>query len=340
MTANTVQKTKRRGIGEQLPATVAELLMDQFNVIARWQAKRYGFTDDQLRQRLDVRGPWQKVLPGIYVAATGTVTTEQRQMAALLYAGYGAVLTGAAAVRRHKLACAGGNDVEVLVPMSSRVKGHGYVRILRTKRMPSGTLAIRGLVYAPLARAVGDAARAMLKPEEVRSLVSEALQKGLGLTLEDLVKELRAGPAVGSGLFKAALTELASGVRYEAERNLKACIDRSDLPQPVYNARLYLPDGTFLATTDAWWPDAGVAGEVDSVQYHTSVRDYQRTLERRNRMEAAGIRVLQFLPKDIKSKWPTYYKEIHSALAHGTKSAPPRVISAPGLTDNSDGAIA
>ena len=152
--------------------------MDQFNVIARWQAKRYGLTDGQLRQRLGVGGPWQRILPGIYVAATGTVTTEQRQMAALLYAGQGAVLTGAAAVRQHRLACAGGNDVEVLVPMSSRVKGYGYVRIRRTKRMPSGTLSIKKLVFAPLDRAVGDAARAMLKPEEVRALVSEALLRG------------------------------------------------------------------------------------------------------------------------------------------------------------------
>ena len=157
--------------------------------------------------------------------------------------------------------------------------------------------------------------------------------------LEDLINELRAGPAAGSGLFKAALAELSSGVRYAAECNLKACIDRSGLPRPVYNARLYLPDGTFLAMTDAWWPHAGVAGEVDSVQYHTSVRDYERTLERRNRMEAAGIRVLQFLPRDIKPKWPAYYKEIQSALAHGAKN-PPCIITAPGPTDNSNDAIA
>jgi hypothetical protein len=89
MTANTVQKTRRRGIGEQLPATMDELLMDQFNVIARWQAKRYGLTDDQLRRKLGAGGLWQKILPGIYVAATGMATIEQRQMAALLYAGPG-----------------------------------------------------------------------------------------------------------------------------------------------------------------------------------------------------------------------------------------------------------
>jgi hypothetical protein len=250
-------------------------------------------------------------------------------MAALLFAGRGAVLTGAAAVRRHRLACAGGNDVDVLVPMSSRVHGHGYVRVQRTSRMPSGAFSVRNLAFAPLARAVADAARAMLKPEDVRAVVSEALQKGFDCALEDLTRELRDGPAAGSAPLRAALAELACGVRFEAERNLKTCIDRSDLPRPMYNARLYLPDGTFLAMSDAWWPDAGVAGEADSVQYHLSARDYERTLTRRNRMEAAGIRVLQFLPRDIKPKWPLYYREIQSALAHGAKGSPPPIIAVP-----------
>ncbi len=95
----------------------------------------------------------------------------------------------------------------------------------------------------------------------------------------------------------------------------------AELLQDQYN--------TFLAMSDAWWPDAGVAGEADSVQYHLSARDYERTLTRRNRMEAAGIRVLQFLPRDTKPKWPPYHREIQSALAHGAKSSPPRIIAVP-----------
>jgi hypothetical protein len=57
----------------------------------------------------------------------------------------------------------------------------------------------------------------------------------------------------------------------------------------MYNARLYLLDGTFLAMPDAWWPRAGVAGEVDSLRHHILAKDHEETMARRNRMEAAGV---------------------------------------------------
>ena len=59
----------------------------QHNVVARRQAFAVGMTIAALRHRLRADGPWQIVLPGVYLAATGAATTDQRDMAALLYAG-------------------------------------------------------------------------------------------------------------------------------------------------------------------------------------------------------------------------------------------------------------
>lgn len=314
---------------DPLPERLADLLESQYNVISRRQAAKYGFTEAQLRHRLRPGGPWQKILPGVYSTETGTVTQDQRQMAALLHAGPKAVITGAAAVRRHRIDCAGGNDVEVLVPAKSRVQGHGYVRIQHTARLPLSTFSTRKIVFAPLSRAVGDAARAMLKPEEVRALISEAVHKSRNCTVEDLIAELEAGPRPGSGLFRSSLAEISEGIRSEAERDLKLCIDRSDLPTPMYNARLYLPDGTFLAMPDAWWPRAGVAGEVDSLSHHILAKDHAETMARRNRMEAAGVRVLQFLPSDIKSRWPVHYQDLREVIAKGMQRPPIPVIAVP-----------
>ena len=47
-------------------------------------------------------------------------------------------------------------------------------------------------------------------------------------------------------------------------------IGRSDLPEPMYNAELFTPDGTFLGIADVWWQRAGVVAEVDSRRYHLS----------------------------------------------------------------------
>ena len=44
-------------------------------------------------------GPWQPLLPGIYLAmAGGLPTVAQREMAALLYAGPASMITGSAAL--------------------------------------------------------------------------------------------------------------------------------------------------------------------------------------------------------------------------------------------------
>jgi len=172
-----------------------------------------------------------------------------------------------------------------------------------------------------------------VRPEDVRALACATVQQA-NVSLKDLISELNAGPITGSGLLRAAIAELIDGVRSEAERDLKVRIDRSSLDKPMYNARLYLADGTFLCIADLWWPRAGVAGEVDSRQYHLSGKDHEYTVDRHNKMEAVGIHVLHFRPADIKPKWNDIYRNLRNAIAEGTRRPPLRIIAVPsGVTD-------
>jgi hypothetical protein len=314
---------------EPLPKTLAELLERQYYVIAREQALQYKITQAQIRHRLEPGGSWQKMLPGVYSTLTGQISPDQLQMGALLFAGPGAVLTGAHAVRRHRLICAGGNEVDVLVPSSCQVSSFGYARIYRTRRMPGRTLSTRGIRFVPLVRAVGDAARLMVKADEAKALVCEAMQKGR-CSLEELIAECATGPSIGSRIFRTALAELGEDIRSQAENDLKTRVERSDLDKPMYNARLYLPDGTFLGMVDEWWPRAGVGLEVDSRQYHMSRKDYSDSTDRHNRIEAAGARLLHVLPVDVKEKWkPTIYENLRAAIASGKRRPPPEIIAVP-----------
>jgi hypothetical protein len=195
-------------------------------------------------------------------------------------------------------------------------------------RMPTSVSFSKGIKFAPLARAVGDAARLMLQRDHVQSVVCAAVQKGK-CPPEDLIAELRAGPAAGSALFRAALAGLVAGIRSEAEQDLKYRIERSGLDQPMYNANLYLPDGTFLGTVDEWWQRAGVALEVDSLQYHFKAADYLMTTRRHNRIEAAGVNLLHFLPMDIKQDWLQIRTTIRDAIASGLRRPPLPIIAVP-----------
>jgi hypothetical protein len=300
---------------------LARILRRQYDVLSRSQALECGMTRGTIEYRLRPDGPWRQILPAVYLTVTGTATADQRDMAALLYAGPQSVITGAVAVRRHNVRCAGLNVLDVLVPAGSRRKSTGYVQIQRTTRMPADLYTTGPIRFTSLARAVADAARGMTRFSDAQALVCEAVQRGR-CTLQELVGELNEGPTPGRRWYRMALAEIGEGIRSAAEAQLKALIDRSDLERPLYNADLYTLDGTFLGRPDAWFQRAGVAGEVDSRQYHLAAKDYENTTERHNRMEGAGIHVLHWLPSTIKTKPRRVIADLRDAIAAGITRPP------------------
>src|SRR5437763_15220253 len=92
------------------------VLQAQRQVITRTQALLCGMPHSTVERYAAPAGRWQRLLPGVYLALTGTATRDQRDMAALLYAGGRSLLTGAAAMRRHYLRPAGPALVGVLIP--------------------------------------------------------------------------------------------------------------------------------------------------------------------------------------------------------------------------------
>ena len=300
---------------------LARIARGQYDVVARSQALECGMTRGTIEYRLRPDGPWRQILPGVYLTVTGSVSQEQRETAALLYAGPRSVITGAVAVRRHNLRCAGLNILDVLVPADTHRKSTGFVQIQRTTRMPETLYTTGPLRFTSPARAVADAARGMTRFSDVQALVCEAVQRGR-CTLEELVQELDQGPSSGRRWYRMALAEVSEGIRSAAEAQLKSLIDRSDLERPVYNADLYTLDGIFLGRPDAWFESAGVAGEVDSREYHMGAKDYEETTRRHNRMEAAGIHVLHWLPSTIRAEPHRVLADLRSAIAAGNKRPP------------------
>jgi hypothetical protein len=267
-------------------------------------------------------------LPGIYATTTGDATPDQRATAALLHAGPRSVITGATAVRRHRLRCAGLNEIEVLVPTDVRRQSASFVRVIHTSRMPEKYYSTGQIRFALPPHAVADAARGMARLSDVRAVVAEAVQHGR-CSLETLIRELNEGPSAGSRLYRIALGEIGDGIRSAAEADLKELIDRSDLEKPMYNPELYAYDGMFIGIPDAWWQRAGVAAEVDSRQYHLSPDDHERTTMRHNRMEAHGISVLHFLPSTLKSKSPTVVRDLRGAIKSGNRKPPLPIVAIP-----------
>jgi hypothetical protein len=296
------------------------ILEQQLYVITRPQALAVGLTRHALGHRLRVGGPWRSILPGIYVAATGTPTTLQRQMAALLHAGDGSLITGQAALRHHHIWGPDAEVVDVLVPTSRRRSDPEFVRLHRTVRMPERSWQVGPLRLALPARAVADTVRGMDSLRDVRAVVADAVQRG-SCQIHQLHAELLAGPNVGSALFREALTDVADGIRSTAEADLKDLLTKSRVPMPLFNPGLYDGD-TFIARPDAWWPDFGIAVEVDSREWHTSPEDHANTLARGRRLGVYQIVVLRFTPKQIRTQPAQVIAEIRAAL-EGARGRPP-----------------
>jgi hypothetical protein len=146
----------------------------------------------------------------------------------------------------------------------------------------------------------------------VRTIVAAALQRR-AVSVADLADEIRTGPTSGSARVGAVLSEAAAGVRSSAEADLLKLVRGSDLPEPLYNPTLYLGD-EFIAIPDAWWPDVGVAVEIDSRRWHLSPTDWERTMARHSRMSALGIIVLHYPPRRLRAEPRIVVAEIKSTL--------------------------
>jgi hypothetical protein len=166
-------------------------------VASRRQLLALGMSDRAMQYRVRRGGPWQVLLPGVYLAASGFPSMSQKELAAMLYAGPGSLITGPVALLHHSI------------------------------------------------------------------------------------------------------------------RTGAAAVEAIDVLVPADRQRL------FLGKPDGWWPDAGVAGEVDSRAWHLSPDDWDRTRRRHDLMGAAGIIVLHFSPRELRREPAKVTELIKGALERG-----------------------
>jgi len=213
------------------------------------------------------------------------------------------------------------NDViDLLVPADRQRLSTGFARLHRTARMPDRAVSSGPVRLAPMPRAVADTARQFTELRNVRAVVAEAVQRGR-CTISELSGELRDGPIRGSAKFRSVLAEVADGIRSTAEGDLCDLIATARLPMPLFNPSLYAGD-VFLGKPDAWWPDAGVAAEADSREWHLSPADWDRTRRRHQLMGAAGIISLHFSPREIRREPAMVAQRIREALKSGLTRPP------------------
>jgi len=301
-------------LGERFPGGVAP----------REALVALGMSHSTISARCRPGKPWQRPIPGVIVFSNAALTRQQLRRAALVHAGPEAVITGVEAARLHGVRrLPVERKIHVLVPHKSGVASWGFAVVERTTHLPEAE-KINGLPVAPLARALFDAARHLNRLDEVRAMIADAVQRGL-CDPSDLEREIVEGTTIGSALSRRVVHEMEEGVRSATESWARSVVQRSRLPEPLWNARLHGTDNEFLGTTTAYWAQTGVALQLDCPEFHPRPAETPDSARTMATLTAAGVAVIQVEPSQLRDTPLSVIRDLRAAYQTAAGRPPPNV---------------
>ncbi|MFD9289314.1 hypothetical protein ACFWBV_13705 [Streptomyces sp. NPDC060030] len=262
-------------------------------------------------------GPWQQLLPSVYLLHRGAPTNDDRVRGALLYAGrppgaarravpaqhgpgYGeSMVTGLTALALYGFSSAPTmialHRIDVLVPRTRRLRSTRFVQVIRSADLPRPQRRL-GVPLAPVERALADAVASLTDASTVRRILTEAVRGG-HCEPGSVVRELDDAKLLGRAHVVDAVDALLVEGRAVAEGRLYGMVRSHGLPQPLWNVELSLPGGGFLGGVDAYWPEQAVALEIGT----RSPRE-ERVLHtaERERLERLGVAVVRVTPRQLR----------------------------------------
>ncbi|MDK1474425.1 hypothetical protein QNO07_13515 [Streptomyces sp. 549] len=274
-----------------------------------------GVTAGTVQERCRPGGPWQLLLPGVCLLHPGPATSEERLHAVLLWADRGPVpaqggpgmITGMAALALHGLTSAPGlralEHIDLLVPRTRRLRSTGWVRVVRGQALPHAE-QVTGLPVAPVARALADAVARITDEVLVRRLLTEAVRGG-HCEAQAVVEELRRARLLSRPQVADVVGTLTAEGRATAEGRLYDLVRSHHLPQPCWHVDLRLPAGPHLGGVDAYWPEHGVALELDWRDTEPAPADadahWAECARKRETLERLGVTVLHVTPEKLRN---------------------------------------
>ncbi|MGW8380280.1 hypothetical protein [Streptomyces sp. ODS28] len=306
-------------------------------VLSSRALREHGVSAAEANARCRPGGPWQMLLPGVYLLHPGPPTSEERLRAVLLYAGRQlipeqagpggrlpgpaprreAMITGRAALNLHGFASVPPlrslDEIDVLVPRTRRLRSVGCARVVRGHVLPSPQ-EVTGLPVAPVERALADAAGECSDPVTVRRMLTEAVRGG-HCEAHAIVRELNQARLLTVPHVVDAVEGLIAESRALAEGALYEMVLRYGLPDPCWNVDLRLPGGPPLGGVDAYWPDHAVALELDTrTSPGPGDERWSEYTRKREALEGLGLTVVHLTPRKLRESAEQQAAVVRTAL--------------------------
>ena len=263
---------------------VARLAARQHGVVARFQVRQLGASDDAI-DRWVRDGRLHRLHAGVYAVGHTAVTQHERWMAAVLASGEGAVLSHASAAGLWDLAADNG------VPHTTTSTGRRTRRGLRVHHssLPPDEVTTRHRIPVTTpARTLLDLAATSTRKDLERAVRQAEFQRRAD---RDALERLlcRHPGKRGVARLRAVLDAVRPGeiTKSDFEIAFLAFAERHRLPRPRTNYPA--PWGE----VDAAWPDRRLALELDSRRAHDSDGAFVRDRARDREALVAGWRVVR-----------------------------------------------
>lgn len=273
-------------------------------VVSSRMLREHGVTAAVANERCRPGGPWQMLLPGVFLLHSGPPTSDERLHAALLYTGRPPIPSQPGPAR------APDGRTPLPPPTVPRQGPRGHAEDASREAMITGlaALALHAFTSVPPLRAldridvlvprsrrlrsVGCArivrGHDLPGPEEITGLpvapVPRAVADAVGqigdaatvrrLVTEsvrdghcqapDILRELGRARLLGRPHVVDAVEGLLAEGRAVAEGCLYGMVSAHRLPDPCWNVELRLPGGTQPVRVDAYWPLEAVAVQIDT----------------------------------------------------------------------------
>jgi len=312
---------------------LVELATKQSGVVNRADLANAGVSWKWLRGRLATR-EWSRMHRGVFRLGCHQPTREEREMAAVLAAGEGAVLSHISAARRLGLDVPRDDSVQITIAASRRAKVRG-AKVWRSRNLSSRDITHRGSFrLTNLARTIIDLASVLddgwlracfdSAVRQNRSIVSwlwRALnsygpgRRGIG-RLRALLQQYRRTDEVPDSALESIALELAKAVGHK--------------PQVHYNVL----DGAYhVAEVDLAWPKLRLSIQCDGWKHHGTRAAFVGDRARDRALFNLGWAVLRYSWDDVVSNPDAFVDELVRsyelrAKAIGAANSPPVAFSA------------
>jgi len=274
-----------------------------------------GFSQFRIRSALR-GGRWQSALPGVIVLHNGPVSADQLRRCALTYAGPHSYLSHLSAAVMRGLRVRAADQMHVTIPHSQHPRSHGFVIVHQSLR--DCRLERQGdLRWSEPARTVVDVAAMLPSRDDVRALVSDAVQRRL-VSVKQLQAEAGSVPRRGSRWLLEAIDDVSAGTRSMGESRFRRAVRRAGLPEPAWNVTIDTLYGPVIL--DALWREAGVAVEVDGARWHLDAAAWEAVQRRQNAVQVSGVLVLRFSVHRLIHDSDNVVTEVRSALRRAQAS--------------------